>query len=114
MKINFILKGLHVNCNTKTKPLITIARRIIKFYAKLFNMREGDGTITKAVYTFTTFYISIYDSSAKEEKDIIAAVTFKRDKHNGNAYIFWLGVRQLLTQICSDDILFKSFNGTYQ
>lgn len=113
-KINFILKGLHVACKQKTKPLRTIAGRIIKFYAKIFNMRENDKSITTAVYTFPTFYISVYDSSAKEEKDIIAAITFKRDNNNANAYIFWLGVRQLLTKICKEDILFNSFNGTYQ
>ena len=43
-------------------------------------MQENNQTITKAVYAFTTFYINIYDSSAKEIKDIIAAVTFRHDK----------------------------------
>ena len=76
-------------------------------------MQETDQTIIKAVYTFTTLYISIYDSSAKEVKDIIAAVTFKHDQKK-STYIFWSGVHQRLTKMCSDNTLFKSFNGTYQ
>ena len=93
MNYTFLLKKLDINGGARIKPLRIISMKIIEIYSKIFNTRESDQSITKAVYTFTTFYISIYDSSAKIVNDIIAAVTFKRDKNKRNAYIFWLGVR---------------------
>ena len=46
-------------------------------------MQETNPTMIKVVYLFTTFCISIYDSSAKEVKDNIADVTFRRDWKKG-------------------------------
>ena len=62
--------------------------KTIRFYSKVFNMKETNQTITKVVYSLTTFYISIYDASAKKEKDIIASVNFRRDKAKRNPYIY--------------------------
>ena len=45
-------------------------------------MWDNDPTITKAVYAFTTFHISIHDLLAKGVKDITNAVTFRRDSQN--------------------------------
>ena len=75
----FILNGLDTNGGLRSSSYRAIGMRIIKFYSKIFNMEENDPTITKAVYRFNTFYIIIYDSSAKEVKYIIAAVTFRCD-----------------------------------
>ena len=86
---------------------------IIKFYAKIFNMRVTDTSITAPVYEFITFYICMYDLTNKKVKDIIAAVTFKRDKMLKNIYIYWLAVCPKLLSICEKNPAFESFGGTY-
>ena len=76
-------------------------------------MRVTDTSITQPVYEFITFYICMYDITNKKVKDVIAAVTFKRDKMLKNIYIYWLAVRPKLLSICEKNPAFESFGGTY-
>ena len=43
-------------------------------------MQQKDLKTIKVVYAINIIYIRIYDSPAKEVKDNIVAITFRRDK----------------------------------
>ena len=78
-----------MNGAIRNKSLRTISTKIMKLYSKDFNTQETHPTKTKAVYPFTTLYISMYDSSTKVVKYIIATVTFGREKKKNFTSIGW-------------------------